>query len=494
MNRTLLTLFLLASSPFLLADNLITDWMGDQVDKKVDQIAEEIKEKVGSGQGSGLVESGQDILSEWMEKDKEDDPRWFERKEGDWNEERFDGSIERFFLQFNGPSALSTPLVIHPANSKITPSPLLESDVTSVEVPEFSLGDRPVDFIRGGHNAAKNTDMKNALEQASTGAVYRYLVGLETTSPLLASAVKQIQTWANQLNGMSILSYDLAAAMLPGNQPKIQRAHSLVCEQELIARGKDLITARTLCQDEEKRKQMLKEAAKRNGETFVGKFNVAEKILSQMGVVENRDLLMNMTGTLIFNGSGRIDSFPPLYKQVLLLLKDGTKIEEGYRSGSHGQLLRGPLTLDTQPQKQKILDLCKSIQQKLREDSPLSEEEKIFLGSSHLPMTTLLALMTQYQGIGSSLILERYADLIAFDRSVQFMEEAAQNILYKAESLRAAQISGWELEEYIKQVREMLAALMSMKSENRQKIEEEKRAVDSLFSYEKGLREKARLR
>src|SRR3989338_2202291 len=81
-----------------------------------------------------------------------------------------DASIDRFFHQFN------------------TDDPLLETEPIEVHVPRYR-GSGSIDFIEGGHSAANGPRMKEALfTQLTQGTVYKFLVGLETVSPLLASS------------------------------------------------------------------------------------------------------------------------------------------------------------------------------------------------------------------------------------------------------------------------------------------------------------------
>lgn len=428
-----------------------------------------VKEKID------LVQDVSHLLSNSL-KIKEKDQNWLRADPAFLSSNKeINEDIDRFFKTFNGPRPISTPIAIDSMSQKVTPSsPLLNHSSSSTKIPAFSLEDRPIDFVKGGTSTAGAKQMVGSLISAYDSAMYQYLVGLETSSPLIASAVKQIQTWANQLNAMSIQSYDMATALMPGLSSKIQKANTFVCEQEYIAQGIDLLQAKTLCQNKTVREEAARDLAERNEQLFVGAFNIAEKILSQMGIVSNQDLLIKMTGTIISNGKGRIDHHPPKHREVLdELLSE--------KSGSKSQ-------------KMKILTLFREIQEKLRKDEEFTEEEKKLLNSSHFPVATLLTLMTQCQGTKSAMILERYSDLIAFERTLQFMEEMSAAILYKAESLRAVQIGGYELEAYIKQVRDVWEDLRVLKTENLLKIANEHKALDSFMQIDAELRQKARER
>ncbi|GEM_PF-5717124 len=494
MRKLLFAVLLISLSSILLAG--IEDLVEGAIEKGFDVIKDDLVERIDNDTVKDVLntalDAGESSAASYLLGSKKKDPNWILSAPSQNEESLLAENIDRFFRKFNAGSQVSTPLEIHFLGGKRTPEPFLAPDSSTTRVPSFSLDDRPVDYALGGLPTAQK--LAAPLKAAASGPSYQYLVALETSSPLLASAVKQIQTWANQFNAMSIQSYDLAAALVPGMGPKIQRGDAYACEQELIAEGHDLLTAKTLCQDKKTRDFALRKLANRNEQVLAGSYNVADKVLSQMGIEHDKELLLNLTGTVVSDSSGRIDQHPPLYRQLIGLISDGKPFENGYRiSGSGLKIRRGKVELEGTSQKEKILSLFKSIQKKLREDGALTEEEKALLGSSHFPAAGFIALATQYKGSGSGLILERYSELIAFERTVQFLEEAAQSILYKAESLRPAQISGYALDQYIGQVRDALDGLRRLKTENMQKIAQEQKTLDSLLCLEKELREKARI-
>ena len=224
-----------------------------------------------------------------------------------------------------------------------------------------------------------------------------------------------------------------------------------------------------------------------NEHVLAGKFDVADKILSLMNLKEkNKQLMLNITGTILSKDSNGISYYPSLYKQVFAHLQNGQTIENGYKM-EKGELTSKPLATETS-EKKRTLDLLKGIQQKLANDAPFTEEEKQLLGSTRFPVGTFIAVMSHYKGSGSALVLERYSELLSYDRVMQFMEEAVSAVLQKAESFRAAQIGGFELEEYIQQVQRVSNDLKSLKEEHRKTVIEEQKALESLLQIDQKLR------
>jgi translation elongation factor EF-Ts len=122
----------------------------------------------------------------------------------------------------------------------------------------------------------------------------------------------------------------------------------------------------------------------------------------------------------------------------------------------------------------------------------LSEDEENLISTTHFPIGSLLSLMSQYNGKGAVLTLDRYSDLIAFERVIKFAEEVVRNTIAQAEALRAAQVSGFELDEYIKQTRAVLKELHEMNRKNIQDISAEHQVIDYLINIDRNIREKER--
>ncbi len=412
---------------------------------------------------------------------------------------------DKFFLQkkvenlLDPPSSADVPkapLEIHFFGSPISPiDPLLGMPSSAVGLPEFSLYDRPVDYVQGGLKVAKSRAMKQAIESASEGAVYEYLIALETTSPLLASAVKQIQTWANQLNAMGLESYEMSCAKSNGGLIQILQEEILACQHENIALGTDLLEAKTLCQDQSKRKKTLKAMRKRNPTFFVGSYNLGSDLLSSMGFNGRvKELFLNLTGTIVKTESEGVVFYPPLVQSVVSLLFEGKPIKNGYVFEEKKKMARKEITSTWEPRKKKWFSLFQNIQDKLLTDTEFTPEEKRVFSHAKFPAATLIALAAQYQGPGAVALLESSSDSVALEEVFQFVEEALEKVLAQAKALKLSQISTVTLEAYIAQMEEALAHHRREREAHQKKTEQERSALDRLLFLDKemrrGLREK----
>ena len=126
------------------------------------------------------------------------------------------------------------------------------------------------------------------------------------------------------------------------------------------------------------------------------------------------------------------------------------------------------------------------------ESAKLNEQEINLIQTTRFPIGTLLSLMAQYNGQGGVLALDRYSEIIAFERVINFSEEVLRDTLKRAEALRAAQVDGYELENYVSQIKEVLGDLRHLNTENLQKIATEHQVFDYLMNIDRNLKEKDR--
>lgn len=428
-----------------------------------------------------------------------------------------DDGINKFFDHFNvkannsSPEYINSQLGVHfLGGSGTARMPVYDVSPIHTSLPNISAGCGGIDYTLGGINIASKKEMKNALKSiASNGIGYAFLLGIETVSPVIASTMKQIQTWANQLNAININSCELASGLVQGAWPKSQRASSYICEHASTQDSlfKDLIEAKHGCRDDSNKKKIVSQIRHKNRDILVGNYNIAWKSLENLPLDEKtKNLFMNLTGTIVVYeipenpAEGRkVSVYPPQYKKAVDLIRLGGKLEKGYAI-SDNKIDINIETISIHPEnawKEKIYQTLLSLQEKIlkeRSDThvSLSEEERSLISTTHFPIGSLLSLMGQYNGSGAALALDKYSNLIAFERVIQFAESVVRDTMQRAEALRSAQISGYELDEYLKQLHTVLNELRAMNMENIQNISSEHQVIDYLIQIDKKIREKER--
>ncbi len=328
-----------------------------------------------------------------------------------------------------------------------------------------------VDDVRGGVISARGAEMTSSLGSIQIGAAHHFLVGLESVSPLIASSLKQIQTWANQINTLSTHSLD-SASLLQGGVARVQNTASFLCQRELVESGEvdDWSEARRAVSQMSSIDKMalLRRLSAKYPSLFVGDENVAKKVFSLSHVNgEHRELLLKVTGTLVVRGGGAsIDVELPQHRKVLAEL---------HREG-----------------KGKVFGLLKSAQKKIIKEEKLSLEERVLFEESSLPLGGLLVLLTQAQGSGADLALERYSSLIAYGRALHMLDELTSSVLSGARALRSSQLDTSMLDLYIDQVKLVSDDFCLLKTEIERQMQAEYQVSQMMSQFDQQLRERER--
>lgn len=381
-----------------------------------------------------------------------------------------------------------------------------------VQLPSFSAGCGGIDYTLGGLNIASKGEMKQALKSIASNSIgYAFLLGIETVSPVISSTMKQIQSWSNQLNAININSCEIGSSLVQGVWPKSQRASSYICEHASTTNPlfTDHIQAKHGCRDDKpKRLAAVHKVKENNKNILVGSYNIAWEVLRGMGVddEETKNLFMNITGTIVVHDSTqesdekRVIIFPPNHEKAVEVLTLGGEIKKAYRIDRDEIGVKTDKAIEIKPEnawKHKISHTLESIRDKLLNEKPRSEslwneDEKTLIRTTHFPISSLITLMTQSNGQAGILSIDLYSQLIAYERVIRFSEDVVKSTLHKAESLRAAQVSGYELDEYIKKVQGVLVDLRRLNRLNTEKMLEQQNLISFLLDYDRKIREKDR--
>lgn len=382
-------------------------------------------------------------------------------------ESSFDEKISAFLNEKNKPDETPVLLNSDPLLQEPVPQLLSSRNPKGETISHELRKSNPIDYIQGASRSANGRFMKKSLESiAKGGAVQEYIISTERISPLVASAMKQVQTWANQLNTMSVMSNDLAALLGPGLLPKKERADAYLLDHALVAShpgSLDLVGARHYT-------AFGKVKGKKGIETQIfGDVDVADKIIEES---EKKEILKAITGTVIVDKDG-VGIIPSKFKKVIQLLNQGKDLPEGLSKWTETGVFKR----------------LKKIQRKLKSNEEL-KEEKEFLNEVQLPIGQLLTLLTQYQGSGAEIALQRYARLISYNHALQFVEEEAEIILHQARSLLASQFAGFELKAFIDQIEEVIQGVIELKNEQHRKLAAEQQALETMMTIDRTLKER----
>lgn len=358
-----------------------------------------------------------------------------------------DSQVKRFFEENNSYSSEES-LSVEP--------PLLTPENARQPAPAPRL---PIDYVEGGIRVANGKrvieslakiagsnveDVNVARKMTKDESTFAYLIAMDSISTLTSNVADQIQSWANQFNTMALLG-EIAEGQAEGALAKAERLETLRKEQIY---DPDRFEARALAlasskEDKEER-------------------SIAREALEDLND-ETRDLFLAITGSVILHPDG-IEFDPPRHKETIQKLLEGSGGERA-----------------------KTIGMLKEIQIKLQGGSAaFSEEEKQLIHSLRVPLSCLISLMTQYKGSSIALEIERFGHLIAKDRVLQFVEEAAQDALNRGKAYAAVHPLG---DAYVSQIERVLDDLQSAKAEQRAQIQAEISALQLMLQFDDALKQ-----
>lgn len=430
----------------------------------------------------------------------------------------FDDQINGFFDQFNivanntDPNFFYSQSGVHFLGGQGSMrAKVYDIDPVHIQMPNFSAGCGGIDYTLGGINIASKDEMKKALKSIASNSIgYAFLLGIETVSPVISSTMKQIQSWANQLNAININSCEIGSTIVQGVWPKTQRASAYICEHASTTNSlfTDHIQAKHGCRDDKsKRTEAIKKVKENNKDILVGTYNIAWKLLENMKDLdeETKNLFMNLTGTIVVHETGddqkKVSVFPPKYEKTVEVLAFGGEIKPAYKIDSKNYIdvkASEVITILVENAwKNKIHQVLTSIRDKISTERPgtnvsWTSQEMDLIKNTHFPISSLITLMTQSNGKAGILSIDLYSTLIAYERVIFFAEEVVKKVLNQAESLRGVQVDGSELETYIEKVQQVLSELRHLNQENTKKILEQQSVISFLLKYERNIREKDR--
>lgn len=301
-----------------------------------------------------------------------------------------------------------------------------------IDTPSFQAGCGGIDLVGGGFSFVNSKEivqfMKNVMNSAKG---YALNLALETVTPEIAHAMQYIQSIAQKINNNNLNSCDMAEDLVGGVWPHVRASQQQIC-QDIGTQNNDFsdwAAARQGCRDPG---NYNKEADKANqsdqykNQTIVNKNIVWEAIQPNdffKQDVQLSELMMNLTGTYIFDTHGKISIINPQIKNpnmIKALLHGGSNYgvriytcqdkKACLKLGMETLTINSEQGLESQVRKM-IMQLLTSVQN----DTPLTDMQKGFLNSTSVPILKFITVGLSLK-MGSSVAdLTQEADLIARD-------------------------------------------------------------------------------
>lgn len=440
--------------------------------------------------------------------------------------ESFDETIRDWMDKFNvvatsnHPDAFKSQIGFHLVGGQGLVRPVVKDfNPIHIEFPKFSAGCGGINYATGGIHFANGKEMVEALKSIATnGVCYAFNLGLQVVSPQIASATKDIQHFANQLNSININSCEVSKSIVQALMPNIDRSSKIICSEAAVTNSEvdNYIRAKHKCaQESDFEDRMLGDTKKTQPSWVIGDYNVAWEALKKSGIDDHlsRLLFLNITGTIVVSKEKSKNSvnrnvtlYPSKIKDALDGILYGGVISKAYQLdlGSNGKYNELEIHLKdlniphSHCWKTKIYKQLRSLADKFDNESlgsvseALTDEDKKLLDSTKLPIGSMMTLMSQWSGSAMDLAsLNDCAEIIACERLCEFIQTLLGNIRSAASSLESIHTDG-SLEEYIKSLHKVEQTIRDYEKRNIYKYESKQNQIQFLMNFERNLREKSR--
>ena len=348
---------------------------------------------------------------------------------------------------------------------------VMNSKIVTANLPRFDAGCGGIDIYSGGFSFIDHDQLIQNLKSIGSNAVgYAFLLGLETVSPQVANTIKQLQSWANTINALSINSCEAASTLTGAVWPVKTMGSQHICRNFAGKKGAfaDYISARHKCSQSTEHTQIM-ESLNSNDiykDILKDEYNLAwEAIQKQMLLMGNNDLaefFMSLMGTVIIRKDDNntvIETWPSKIDNesfLKTLIEGGNAEIYTCKSDSNNRCLF--LNLNNIEIKKeyawlgKIQDMLLEMQNNIMNDVPLSNDQKELLIKSRLPLYKIINVLTAYKKGLCPVSLLQVADIVAMDLLIQYLREAVQIVREGAHQLKRAQMYAVEIDTYLEEL------------------------------------------
>ena len=315
--------------------------------------------------------------------------------------------------------------------------------LVTLDMPDYRAGCAGIDLYAGSLSYISGDKLKNLGRQVMTNSgAYAVDVMLATTVPALKQVRDYLQATVQKVNQMSVNSCEAAQTLVGGVFPKTAASQEKICHDQYrmsqTGAGQDYVAARMACAGDDFKETMDKAAKdpKQKDQVVLSK-NIVWSLLRDKSFLgtdtELAELVMSLTGTVIFDKEGHVTNVPSLASSQSLIQALIGSTNAGAHTAKIWQCsdktscltvtLQDVTILEASSLSGRIRKMIGDLNQKLKEDSTLTPAEVNFLAITPLPVLKFLSVLNSAQYGDAAVDMEEYSTLIAQDMMQQYLAE-----------------------------------------------------------------------
>lgn len=318
--------------------------------------------------------------------------------------------------------------------------------LVQLDLPSYRAGCGGIDLYMGSLSFLKSDKLVELGKHVMTnGGAYAVDVMLATTVPELKDVRDYLQNIEQAANHASVNSCEMGQNLVGGIFPKTAESQKKICKDQGLMGDKgyfsDYVNARMGCSGADFNKSM--EAAKKDKATekqVVLNKNIVWSMLQEnpflSGDQELSEMLMSLTGTLIFDGDGKVTNVPSLSTQSniidALLGINGKHDASIWKCQDAAHCLKVAISTLVIPEAStlnfKVKKIIEDLNQKVREDTAITEAEKSFLSLTPFPILKFLTVANSSPYANASADISEFSNLIAQDLLENYLTQLLDEV------------------------------------------------------------------
>ncbi|MCM2447852.1 conjugal transfer protein TraH [Rahnella sp. CG8] len=346
-------------------------------------------------------------------------------------------------------------------------NPVKQVQLISMQVPSLNSGCGGIDAYLGAFSFISGEEIQRFAKQImSNAAGYAFDLALQTMVPELKQAKDFLQKIASDVNSANMSSCQAAQGIIGGLWPVSQLSNQKICQ--------DIAGDDNIFSDWASSRQGCTVGGQGDSVTSRANANEKDQVLKNKNLIwdalgrnhlfdgnrQLKELVMSIVGSIIFNSAGQVTILTPMVDNrdvITVLMRGGTAKIYGC---DEPDLCLGPTVASVTISSNNALvtlvqNIMLSMNQKLTDDTGLSDREKGFLNTTSVPV---LKYLTNSQSMGQSpTYLIQVADYIAQDLMIQYLQELVKQASQSLAGKNFPEQAAGELRQNVAQAQQLLA-------------------------------------
>jgi conjugative transfer pilus assembly protein TraH len=378
-------------------------------------------------------------------------------------------------------------------------TPSTELQLLSFDMPSFDAGCGGININFGGFGYISGKQIQMLIKQIGTNALsYTVMLTIKSISPQIADLLENLEAMARFMNAQNINSCQLGASIASGLFPKTEASHRLGCQARKMGGNNggigdamsNYFTARENCNDSKNASDANNADKDKDKPMLPEEYNLVWYALQKESSnlpTSDKEFLMSISGTVLsVKGKGGNISF--IHKPSLVRGDDklidkiifGSPAENGvsgfklYKCDKADICLHPTKTHQSWTTKDsmlyKVSEIIRSMEEKVKaegkgENVSLNAREKDMLSKTTLPILKLITLHVAIKGHGARYSVEDYAETLAFDYTIGYLDELVNFVYDAISNLEHAQMEGDVINKFKEELRAVRLDLFNERSE-----------------------------